>query len=316
MTPTRGNVKAFAEKANEGSGLFMNSKDFTVPRRIRPIAWLFNGSIIDVKLFLEGWHDVKGKPNGSPVRFETDEEIPEGEFKWKMNSYPGQPSKAQVPDVAMAFLCFDYKTKSIKVATFTQKTVINQVNTFITEEASNGDANELYIPDLSKVDLIIAKTGEKTYSVQTQDKPEPKELRQCLEHLRFSWELFMQCKECFGDASEIGWVDVVEAIEAPSSKGASKPKPINKPKQAEVKEKQEEQEEEVEEVQEEEVEALNWKTVKSPRGTDLGKLTIDSLKALAERIINAENPDPSSILYRALTLACKEKEIELDDIPF
>lgn len=305
MTPTRGNIQRFKEKTDEGSGMFLNGKDYANARRIRPIAWIYNGVIIDVKLYLEGWYDVKGKQNGQCIRFEVDEEIPQGQYAWKKGEYNGKPT-VNSPDVAIAFLHYDYNTSSIKLSSFTQKTIINQINNYITDEIE-GKKNEFFVPDLSKVDVIIGKTSPTAYSVTIQQTESPKGLPDLLDNFRFSWEAFMGCGECFGDKAEISYEDVLEAAGAAGQTQQTKQsnKTITKGKGGEP-----EFEEEPAAVD------LDWKKVKTSKGNELGKLTKEQIGTLAEKIVNAANPNPSTDLYKALVLACEHHEIELDDIPF
>lgn len=281
----RGNMKAFQEKAQSNNGMFLNAKDFVPNRKIRPIKWIHNGKVLDIKTFLEGWIEVKGKPNGMPVRFETDEEIPEGQYKWKSSSFQGQAPKPQTPDVAIAMLCYDFKSQSIKLASFTQKTIIQQFLACIEEEVE-GETNEMYIEDFSNVNIIIAKSGEKAYTVQFKESPEPEGLQKLLEGFHFSWESFMGCGECFDQDGEISYEDVLEAC-------GSKKKPASKKKN-------------------EEDEEIDWETVKSPKGKLLSKMTDEELSKLYSSLVDS-GADQESTLFKAVSKGMEGRGL---DIPF
>ncbi len=286
-SPDRSGMKAFQEKAQSNNGMFLNAKDFVPNRKIRPIKWIHNGKVLDMKTFLEGWVDVKGKPNGMPIRFETDEEIPEGQHKWKMSSFQGQSPKPQTPDVAIAFLCYDFKSQSIKLASFTQKTIIQQVMACIDEEVE-GEKNEMYIEDFSNVNIIIAKSGEKAYSVQFKESPEPEGLQDLLNGFHFDWDAFMGCGECFDPDGEVSYDDVLELCG-------------DKPKKKSNKKKVEEEEEE-----------LDWESFKSPKGKLLSKMTDEELSKLYSSLVDS-GADQESNLFKAVSKGMEARDL---DIPF
>lgn len=287
----RGNTQAFKEKAQSNNGNFLNAKDFLTARKIRPVKWLFEGKLIDIKIYLEGWVEVKGKPNGMPIRFEVDDEIPEG-HKWKKSSYQGGPERSQTPKPSVAWLCYDFKTQSLKLASFSQSTVVQQVQGFLDETNEEGE-NPLYVEDFSKTNIIIAKSGEKSYTVQTKDGPEPEDLEDLLDGFHFSWESFMGCGECFDEEGETSYNDVKELLE-------------NSPKKKTVVKK---------EVKKEVKKDNSWETVKSPAGIMLKDMKDEKLLKLYSALKDEDEDDRDDALWPAVEQALAARGLGLD-IPF
>jgi len=288
----RGNVKGFQEKISSGSGLYLNAKDFEEARRIRPILWLYKGGPIDILTYMEGWHTVKGKDDkkkdillDKPIRFETDEVIPDG-IDWKMSSYKGGPMQAQTPKPNIAILSWDYKTKSLKVVSFHQANVVTQISAMLSDTDKDGKPNELFVDDLTQVDFIIKKNDDKNYSVTTQ-KPKDgvnlsKDCMNALADFEWSWEAFMQCVRLEDAETKYTYADVVDIVTSGQDSQETKKdvkKDTEKPKTKKV-------EKEVEESEEDDTFTYNkdWAKVKTPAGKILGEQSVDDLSGFKSHL--------------------------------
>jgi hypothetical protein len=306
MQMNRGNVTALQEKIGSGNNLYIKGKDFATPRRVRPIIWLRNGQPCDVLTYLEGWHtvsqkDSKGKVTVTdrPVRFNSDETIPDT-YTWKVSSYMGGKPTAQSPKPNIALLVWDYTTKSIKVATFHQVTVVTQISGMLAPSDKDGNPNELFVDDLTKVDFVIKQhDDEKNYTITTQAPKGGENLtKECLDALKdfeWSWDAFMACEKIEDSDSKMNYADVVDIITSGDAKE-------EKPKKEQAKQENKTVKKEVDETETDATFNYNkdWKKVKTPKGRILGEQSVDDLTvfkdALEERGKTENNPLYDAVL--------------------
>ena len=308
-TMQRGNVGAFQDKIGHGNSLYLKARDFEQARRIRPIIWLYKGQPCDILTYLEGWHvekqkDAKGKITEAerPVRFETDQPIPEG-YNWKMSSYKGGKEQPQTPKPCIAMLVWDYTTKSLKVPSFTQAAVTQQISGMLSPTDKDGNPNELFVEDLTLVDFIIQKNDEKNYTITTQAPKGgtaiPKDCLAALADFEWSWDAFMACVRIEDADEKLTYADVVDIIT--SGPGDVPEQPV-KPKKEQAKQENKTVDKKVDETETDATFNYNkdWKKVKTPKGKILGEQNVDDLigfkDALEERGKTENNPFYDAVL--------------------
>jgi len=291
----RGNIEKFKEEAASSGGMYLKASDFEKPRKIRPILWVHQGAKIDIKTYLEGWHTPPKADKPKPIRFEIDEEIPEGKFKWAMGkSFGNQAAKPQTPKSTIAMLAWDYKSQTVKVASFGQMTIIRPFLDAMEKEI-DGEENPLYVEDFSLVDIIINKNEDDgKYRVNFQPISEKNDkfytqIEPSLKDLKFSWAAFMACEDPFDSEGEISYEDVLDVKD-----GERPSKPQEK--------------------QQNEEDNFDWKKIKTPKGELLTKLSDQKLSDLHDWLKEHEKTDGD--LFRGVVAALADRGIEVDDIPF
>ena len=305
----RGNVAKFAEGVGDGNSIYLKAKDFEQPRKFRPLPWVRDGQVCDILTYFEGWIEQTVKEGNKvvkkdrPIRFDVDQphDLPAA-AKWKTSSYKGGPEKPQTPKHAISFLAWDYTTNTIKIVSFTQVSVVKQIVSRLAEiDAETGAANELFIPDLTKVDIIIKKEDEKTYVVTVKENSPnlPKEALNAMQDWKWSWEEFMACENPQDDATAKTFDDVNLAMDP-----ANQPQPSaskNTKPSAPVA------------ASEEAADAMNvpydenWRTFKTPKGRNLGECSIDDLKKFKETL-DKRGTSVTDVMYRAICSGIKDIE--------
>lgn len=313
----RGNVQSFQEKIGTGNSLYLKGKDFENARRIRPILWLHNGAPTDVLTFLEGWHvkNVKDERTkkveavDKPIRFNTDDVIPE-DLNWKMSSFKGAPAKPQTPKPCIAFVAWDYLTKSVKITPFSQASVTGHIANMLNPTTPDGAENEMYVEDLTKIDLVILK-GEKDNDPYTvtikpiKSTDYPPEAMRALADFKWSWDAFMRCDQPTESEDSITYADVVDVATAndptPAASKTTSSKPAAKPaaKQVEV---------EAEVVSDEFTYNKDWRSVKTPQNALLGDQTIEKLQTFKDTLdkLKAKGTKVSDVLYNSICSGLKD----------
>lgn len=278
-------VEAFAESV-KGESVYFKAGDIEEDgTRIRVIPWVYDGRPIDILMLTEGWQDVvdpKTKAvNPQPIRFDFGAKIPETGIKWSVGqSFDGKPGHAQTPKSAVCFLFYLVKKQAIKVATFTQAGLVKPISDMLDQD------KETFLPDFSKVDIILTAKQEKgkkgkTYGVTVAANnrgsgPYPDGYVEAIRDFAFSMEEFMACKDPFaegvatkGAALASMFKDTFEIDLYPEqSKGQAANKVISNAK-AETPAAKPAAAAEAESA---------WKSFTTPKGRKLGDMTIDELK--------------------------------------
>jgi hypothetical protein len=303
----RGNVAKFAEGVGDGNSIYLKAKDFETPRKFRPLPWVRDGQVCDVITYFEGWIEQQVKEGNKivkkdrPIRFDVDQphDLPAAS-KWKTSSYKGGPEKPQTPKHAISFLAWDYTTNTIKIISFTQVSVVKQIVSRLSEvDAETGEANELFIPDLTKVDIIIKKEDEKTYVVTIKENSPnlPKESLNALQDWKWSWEEFMACENPQDEGTAKTFDDLNLATDP-----ANKPTPNKNTKQSEPIAPSEEAADAMSVEYDEE-----WKEFKTPKGKVLGTCSIDELKNF-KKLLDSRGASAKDAMYRAICSGIKDLE--------
>lgn len=275
MTP---GMKKFMERATSAESVYLKASEITDTRRFRVIPWINEGRIIPINFFYEGWEetvDPKTKKKASkPIRLKIDEtttngyEEPDHEVIWAKGDYG-----IQRPHPCFCMIVADYETKSIKIFSGTQKTIIGYLGEYIDEE------KEKFIKNWNKFELLVTKNKDKKFSIERDklDSEEmPKWIIEALEEFRFSYDKFLACEKT-EDGEGDSWEEFQKHVE-------------DVPKNIESFEPVE-----------------NWKEVKTPNGTILGTMSLvklrDALNYLKSKNIGSENK-----LYRAIYTGINELE--------
>jgi hypothetical protein len=298
----RGNLAKFSEGIGDNNSIYLKAKDFEKPRKFRPLPWVRDGQVCDILTYFEGWIEQTVKEGGKvikkdkPIRFDVDQthDLPHG-AKWKMSSYKNGPEKPQTPKHAISFLAWDYDTNTIKIVSFTQVSVVKQIVSRLAEvDEETGEANELYIPDMTKVDVIIKKEDEKTYVVTIKENSPnlPKEALNALQDWKWSWEAFMASEDPREDSVVNTFDDVNEAMD-PVSKNIKSSAPAASSEEASDSMGVSYYE--------------DWKEFKTPKGKVLGKCSIEELKKFKEHLDN-RNTESNDVMYRAICSGIKDIE--------
>jgi len=270
----RGNVSALQDKIGNGNSLYLKAKDFEdQARRVRPIIWLYNGQPCDILTYLEGWHVTESIVNGKtikaerPIRFNSDEIIPEG-INWKMSSYKGEKEKPQTPKPSVAWLGWDYVTKSLKICTFAQVGVVTPISEMLSPTDKDGKVNESFIEDMTQLDIVIKKLDDKKFTITTQvpkgGQGLPPDALKALADFNWSWDAFMACQK-LEEGEGITYNDVVDALT-----GNEPQKPVSK------------KEEKVVDNSNNDVTftfVKDWMDVKTPAGKILGQQSLEDLQS-------------------------------------
>lgn len=311
MTINRGNVQKFQETVGSGSGLYLKGKDYEDARKIRPIAWLKNGNLVDIVMYLEGWinaKDDKGKslPNGKPVRFDPEEEIPS--LDWKKSSYMGGPERAQTPKSNLAILHWDYFSKSIKVSTFHQVSVVKHISNMLSPTTEDGKENEMYVEDLTQIDIVLKK-GDKDkdpWTITTKALKSPDydaDCKKALQDFVWSWDAFLACEQIEDHPTVISYVDVLEVMSAdkPASTAAKASPAAKQPAGKVISEPEDETSSDYAYDKE-------WQKMKTQKGAIVGDQSLETLqgwKATIEKQRAAGNKT-SQPLYDAICSGIKD----------
>lgn len=300
-----------------GSGSFLNSKEITDKGiKIRIIPWMFGNEPEEIIPYFEGWEayaDEKGKFQQRPRRFKLGEEIPEG-INWKMDSYKGGPQRPSIPKASIGFVCYRYDKKTIAVGAFSQVALVNAFMAMKDEEIEN---NQLYCENLFEVDIILSKTESAANKIEYKVTFAPKSMPTLpqdamilLNEFHFSWEMFMQGKECFEEETGNTWADV----QAGYSKEGDPKSAQNQPKTAPANTN----------ISSGDLDELkNWKTVKRANGTLLGNMSLPDLQTLKVEIetkIPDEQKRFKNGMYRYVSYAVdhfeSSKDMADEDIQF
>lgn len=301
----RGNVAKFAEGVGDGHSIYLKAKDFEKPRKFRPLPWVRDGQVCDILTYFEGWIEQTVKEGNKvvkkdkPIRFDVDQphDLPAG-AKWKMSSFKGSPEKPQTPKHAISFLAWDYETNTIKIVSFTQVSVVKQIVSRLSEvDAETGETNELFIPDLTKVDIIVKKEDDKTYVVTVKENSPnlPKESLHALQDWKWSWEEFMAGENPQDDETAKTFDDVNLAMDP-----ENQPKKNTKPSAPVA-------------ASEEAADAMavgyyeDWKNFKTPKGRILGECSIDDLKKFKE-MLDKRGTSANDVMYQAVCSGIKDIE--------
>jgi hypothetical protein len=325
MAIDRGDVHGFQDKVGSGNGLYIKGKDFEKARKVRPILWLYKGKPIDILMYLEGWvnaKDAKGKPlpNGKPIRFGTSDVIPDG-LDWKMSSFKGAAAKAQIPKPTVSFICWDYLTKSIKVASFSQVSVTGHIANMLAPKDKDGVDNEMYVEDLTAIDLVILKGAEDSdpYTVTIKPLKDPSLLPETLKALsefKWSWDAFMECENPTEGGSVIDYNDVVDVAGGTTEVVTSKPtSSASKSTPAKAETPVVEGESYVYDPE--------WAAAKTPKGKLLKDCTDEELEGFKTVLdkMKADGKKVSDTLYNAICSGLKDKsessgQSEEDEVAF
>lgn len=271
-------MKKFMERATSSESVYLKASEITDTRRFRVIPWIYEGRIIPINFFYEGWEetvDPKTKKKASkPIRLKIDEtttngyEEPDHEVIWAKGDYG-----IQRPHPCFCMIVADYETKSIKVFSGTQKTIIGYLGEYIDEE------KEKFIKNWNKFELLVTKNKDKKFSIERDklDSEEmPKWIKEALEDFRFSYDKFLACEKTEeGDGDS--WEEFQKNVED-VSKNIESFEPVE-----------------------------NWKEIKTPNGTLLGTMSLeklrDAINYLKSKSIGSENK-----LYRAIYTGINDLE--------
>jgi hypothetical protein len=304
-------VSNFAESV-KGESVYFKAGDIDEDgTRIRVIPWVYNQEPKDVLLILEGWQervDPKTKKTDSaPIRFDFEATIPEG-IKWAIGQgFDGKAGHPQTPKSAVCFLFYLVKKGVVKVATFTQSGLVKPISDMLDSD------KETYIPDLSKVDIILTAKEEKgkkgkTYNVMAAAQnrgsgPYPDGYEDAIKGFAFSMEEYMACRDPFDEKIACKGIDLkdmfkevfeidLDAGSAPTKAAYKKPetKPAAEATAAPTK---------VEEAQQ-----SAWRTFKTAKGNELGSCDLATLQEAEAKLKGAGKTDTD--LYRNIVKGIEE----------
>lgn len=292
-------LKSFRDQLG-GSGPYLRAKDLEDGREVIIQPWVYEGREVNFLHYFEAWVWENKKLNKKkPVRVSADEweqgvDTSEYDFSTSVNTFNGKTTTDGFKPV-LAFLFKDIETKEIKLASFSQVTLVQALIKYLDPE------DKFYDEDIANKIIVIGKESERKWAVSVKDdkKNVGDTFEDALANLEFSWEEYLRCEDPFTTNSYQDLLDV---------RGDS-PKKKAKPSS---KKKKTDEEEDIEQA---------WSLVKTPKGTPLGKLSKDDLKEMVN-ILKSKN-QTGTLLYKAATAGLKEFEanesIPLEDdeeIPF
>ena len=225
-------LDSFRKKASGGEGKFMRASDFEESRTITPIAFKFNGEKIPCFCYLEGWinetiKNEKGKNEikSKCIRFLPDAQI-DMDQEWSIGKvfHAGDKPKPQVPQPAVGLVVGDHQTQTIKVVSFTQKTILQHLMAYL----DPGD--DFFIENWEGHNMIIGKASDNKYKVESrQNNGFPDWLKKALADFTFSWEAYLNCEEPFenGDKYDDDNDSGFTFVEKWGSTKTSKGKPLS-----------------------------------------------------------------------------------------
>lgn len=308
-------VRNFGSKIG-GDSSYLNGGDIDVNGiLIRPLPWSYNELPVDVLMHLEGWTEKVGadkKKHPTPVRFEPDAQIDPG-IEWQRGTYMNKPTVAY-PKAAIAFLCWIPKLGKIKLASFTQATIVKPIHNMMLEANDEGVKNPNFVDDLTKVELFIKKNqkdGKFEVSTPKCKDEIPDEAVAALQAIpSFSFEAYMNGEDPFAEENNFTYEDAMAfwpvEPDNKTTKQTKATKEVKKDKEEAPLEKDEE--------------LLNWRDAKSPRGTrlgDMGEEKLKDYKGIMEKKKMQKEP-----MYRIVCYALEHvndaitETLEEDDIPF
>jgi hypothetical protein len=259
----------------QGDSFYLKGKDCEKGRKIRPLVWFYQGEDANYVPYLEGWVvDDQDSSKSHPVRFDIEEDIDLNDYNWKMSSFQNQPEKPQLPSAVFGMLVWDYKTKSIMLATWSQVQVRGAFWSFMDPDNANYIEGGIHTCDF----VVEMKEQNKKISYTVQVVPKckdeiPEEAIAALRNFTFSWEDFIASEDPRDETSpNIKSFEDIEFYKDISS--PSKAKPGNKQtfkgkKKTEV---------EHDESKDFDLNDMSWMKVSTPNGRVLGTCSLKELQ--------------------------------------
>lgn len=266
--------KRFASKATESESIFLRPSDIEGTHRIRIIPWLYSGNPEHIHFFYEGWKEIseQGRKGSKPVRIEINEEGEydlDDEIKWAKSEFGG----IQRPVPCFVCVVADYSSKSIKILSGTQKTILGPLTDMVNPE------KERFVKNWNKVELLITKDEKGRKFTVERDKLDDDEMpdwmKSCLEDFNFDMDMFMRCEKQT-EEDGIKYEDVLKELNIPhqETEDKSKQHPDNY--------------------------IEGWENVKTPQGKRLGDCSEEQLKEFLEVLNKNKNTDKKGKLYLAI----------------
>ena len=293
------NLTKFFSKVG-GEGIYLRAKDFEDSRKVMALPWVHDNKIIHFLPYFEAWQWLDKNKTGpkdkkKPVRvtFDMADDLPVIDFSTSLNSFSGKTTSDSWR-AAIAFLFKDLETGEIKVASFTQATLLRGFAKFVNDD----EDNDFYDEDWHKKILVIGKETEQKWAVSLlEDKKGVFNKSFGEESFEWSWQQYLDCEEQKDGDS---WQDVLDII-------GDKPKTNKEKKKAESTDSVDEAKE-------------LYETLKTPKGTAINSLHLDELEKLRELLEKNKKPAQKNLLIAVLYgIELKNQEtdeLQGDDIDF
>ncbi len=283
----------FRATALSTEGIYLRPSDIVGTERFKVIPWIVNNKITPIHIFFEGWiatgKQVRGpngmKPETKPIRFNVNDEggyDADPDTQWARGEYG-----TQTPKGCFVMIVAALKSKSIKVFSGTQKTLLGPIFEYTDPNS------EKFVKNWKAFDLLVTR-DKKTEKFDVERSPlEPEEreypdwLKDALHDFSFSMDAFMECqkqddadyKTLYSDVLDM-LGDTVDPEPKKQAKQGSKPKPSQSDDSFEI--------------------VANWTDVVTPNGVTLGKCSEEDLIKFKEILDKKPKTDKSGLLYRAI----------------